>query len=358
MLTEISRLLLDWYHQHARNLPWRNHPDPYAIWVSEIMLQQTRVETVIPYFQRWMTAFPTISDLAESDLQDVLMIWEGLGYYSRAKNIHMAAIEIVECYNGKLPEERVMLEKLPGIGRYTAAAIASMAFGKNEAALDGNIRRVLARVFNVATPARSPAGEKELWSLAEQNLPPGAAGDYNQAIMDLASAICLLKNPLCETCPLQNHCQSLALNLIAERPLLPRKAVTPHYFVTAAIIREGEKVLITQRPPDGMLGNLWEFPGGKLEKNETPAEGLKREIMEELGCSIKVGLPFGEYRHAFTHFRITLNAFFCEIIEGKPSALAASDIAWVPVPQLSEYPMGKVDRQISENLRKLDNSPL
>lgn len=358
MLTEVSRLLLQWYGQHARNLPWRNHPDPYAIWVSEIMLQQTRVETVIPYFQRWMTAFPTISALAVADQQDVLMVWEGLGYYSRARNIHKAAVKIVENYAGKLPDERKQLEELPGIGRYTAAAIDSMAFGKDEAALDGNIRRVLARVFNLTIPARSPEGEKKLWQLAEQNLPPGEAGNYNQAMMDLASAICLPKNPLCESCPLQNHCQALALNIIADRPLLPKKTKTPHYYVTAAIFQEGEKVLITQRPQDGLLGSLWEFPGGKLEKNESLAEGLQREIMEELGCKIRVGLSFGEYKHAFTHFRITLTAFFCEIIEGKPAALAASDIRWVPVVRLSEYPMGKVDRQISENLLKLENSPL
>ena len=257
-----------------------------------------------------------------------------------------------------LPDERKQLEELPGIGRYTAGAIASMAFGKDEAALDGNIRRVLARVFNVAVPARSPEGEKELWQLAEQNLPPGEAGNYNQAMMDLASAICLPKNPICERCPLQDHCQALALNVIADRPLLPKKAKTPHYSVTAAIIQDGEKVLITQRPPDGLLGNLWEFPGGKVEKNESLSEGLQREIMEELGCKIHVGLPFGEYKHAFTHFRITLTAFFCEIIEGKPAALAASDIRWVPVSQLSEFPMGKVDRKISENLLKMENRPL
>ena len=224
MLTEFSQLLLQWYCQHARNLPWRNHPDPYAVWVSEIMLQQTRVETVVPYFQRWMTAFPTISALAEADQQDVLMVWEGLGYYSRARNIHKAAVKIVENYAGKLPEERKQLEELPGIGRYTAAAIASMAFGKNEAALDGNIRRVLARVFNLTVPARSPEGEKELWQLAEQNLPPGEAGNYNQAMMDLASAICLPKNPLCGRCPLQKHCQALALKCGCRSSAAPQES--------------------------------------------------------------------------------------------------------------------------------------
>jgi A/G-specific adenine glycosylase len=353
MLTEISRALLDWYQTQARVLPWRDHPDPYAVWISEIMLQQTRVETVIPYFQRWMLTFPNIETLAKSKEQDVLKLWEGLGYYSRARNIHKAAAILQSEWEGKLPSERTQLEKLPGIGKYTAAAIASMAFGKDEATLDGNIRRVLARLFNIDIPARSAEGEKLLWHLAEVHLPPGKAGDYNQAWMDLGASICLPKNPRCLLCPLQNHCLAFAAGVQEERPVLPVKKKTPHYIVTAAIIQRDQKILLAQRPPDGLLGGLWEFPGGKQEKNESLEQALYREIEEELACQIKVGAPFGIYKHAFTHFKITLHAFLCELIQGEPYPVEASQIVWIESSQLMDYPMGKVDRQIAEKLRSV-----
>jgi A/G-specific adenine glycosylase len=347
MLTEISQALLSWYAQNMRSLPWRNNPQPYAIWVSEIMLQQTRVETVIPYFERWMRSFPDMASLAAANLQDVLKAWEGLGYYSRARNLHEAAKIIHESLGGSLPEDPQQLESLPGIGKYTAGAIASMAFGKDSPALDGNIRRVLARVFNLELPARSPAGEKTLWQLAEDNLPPGQAGDYNQAIMDLAASICLPRNPRCLICPLQKHCLACALGVQEQRPVLPPKKQRPHYTVTAAIMTSGEKVLIAQRPASGLLAGMWEFPGGKLEDGETLEEGLMREIKEELGCSVSVGELIDVYEHAFTHFRITLHAFYCQIIEGEPRALEAKQIVWVAAASLANYPMGKVDRQIS-----------
>ncbi len=352
MLTEFSQSLLIWYDQNARQLPWRNHIDPYAIWVSEIMLQQTRVEAVIPFFNRWMQTFPDITSLANANLQDVLKLWEGLGYYNRARNLHGAAKIIMLSFDGKLPENVNDLESLPGIGKYTAGAIASMAFGQNAAALDGNIRRVLARVFNLEIPARSPAGEKELWRLAEEHLPPGRAGDFNQAIMDLGASICLPRNPQCLLCPLQKLCLSLNLGVQEQRPILPQKKKIPHYVVTAAIIQRNNMFLIAQRPGTGLLAGMWEFPGGKLETEETLEQSLTREIQEELNCKIDVGEPFGVYQHAFTHFRITLHAFFCKIIEGEPFPVEAKQIAWVEASALKDYPMGKVDRQISRNLTR------
>ncbi len=350
MLTEISRKLLDWYKTQARVLPWRNHPDPYLVWISEIMLQQTRVETVIPYFQRWLQTFPTLEALANSAEQSVLQQWEGLGYYSRARNLHKAAILVQKEWGGKLPAEREQLEKLPGIGKYTSAAIASMAFGKDEATLDGNIRRVLARLFDVSIPARSTAGEKRLWELAWAHLPPGQAGDYNQAWMDLGASICLPKNPRCLLCPLQSECLAFAAGVQNERPVLPVKQKIPHYTVTAAVIQRDQKVLLAQRPPQGLLGGLWEFPGGKQEKGESLPQALQREIEEELACQIEVGAAFGVYKHAFTHFKITLHAFLCHISQGEPYPVEASQLVWVTPQQLADYPMGKVDRQIAEKL--------
>ncbi|OJX40864.1 MAG: A/G-specific adenine glycosylase [Chloroflexi bacterium 44-23] len=355
MLTEFSQSLLDWYRNNARQLPWRNHPDPYAVWVSEIMLQQTRVETVIPFYERWMQAFPTLISLAEADQQQVLGLWEGLGYYSRARNMHAAARRMVADFNGQLPTNLKKLQSLPGIGRYTAAAIASMAFGQDEATLDGNIRRVLARVFNLEIPARSPEGERTLWQLAAENMPPGQAGDYNQALMDLASSICLPRSPRCLICPLKTLCQAYALGVQEERPILPARKMTPHYVVTAAIIQQDGLVLLAQRPSNGLLGSLWEFPGGKVEMSESLTDCLKREIEEELNCTISVDEPFGVYQHAYTHFRITLHAFLCRITAGEAQPMEAQQIVWVSPRELAQYPMGKVDRQISVRLQDKGN---
>ena len=348
----ISQPLLEWYAIYARKLPWRDHPDPYAIWISEIMLQQTRVETVIDYFNRWMQAFPNIETLANSSEQDVLKQWEGLGYYSRARNIHKAARILEHEYAGQLPADPHQLQKLPGIGRYTAAAITSIAFGMDQSALDGNIRRVLSRIFDIALPIRTPESEKLFWKLAEQNLPAGQAGDYNQALMDLGASICLPTRPKCLLCPLQQNCLAFKRGVQELRPVMPQKKPIPHYIVTAAIIQRDQQYLLAQRPSKGLLGGLWEFPGGKLEAGETLPAALEREIMEELGSKIAIGEHFGEYQHAYTHFRVTLHAFVCTLIAGEPQAIEATQLAWAPLEKLPEYPMGKIDRMIADQMRK------
>jgi A/G-specific adenine glycosylase len=354
MLTPFSEKLLTWYAAHARDLPWRGHPDPYAVWVSEIMLQQTRVETVIPYYQKWMAYFPTVFDLAVAPQQDVLALWEGLGYYARARNMHRAAGLIVEQFDGQIPVDAETLQTLPGIGRYTAAAIASIAFNQDDAALDGNIRRVLARVFDVTEPARSTIGERLLWQLAEEHLPPGSAGQYNQAIMDLGAMVCTPKSPNCNACPLAGICQARALGIQEERPVMKTKSATPHHTVTAAIIRRNGQVFIAQRPEKGLLGGMWEFPGGKTESGESLDACLKREICEELGIDIEISKPFGIYQHAFTHFRITLHAFECMLADGSPVAREHQNLRWVKPAELKNFPMGKIDRQIADQLTGLD----
>ena len=342
--------LLGWYQVHARSLPWRDQQDPYWVWVSEIMLQQTRVETVIPYFERWMKRFPTLISLSQTSQQNVLSEWEGLGYYSRARNMHQAAKIVIAEFDGHLPREVDQLKQLPGIGRYTAGAIASIAFGKDEPVLDGNIRRVLARVFDVRQPARSAAGEKQLWQLAEENLPPGSAGDYNQALMELGALVCKPRQPSCTTCPFNTICLAHSLGIQEERPLQLSKPPLPHHLVSAAIIQDDQQVLIAQRPAKGLLGGMWEFPGGKLKPGEDLVQGLKREICEELGVDILVGSPFGVYRHAYTHFRVTLHAFLCQLNGSQPSRLFHDQLTWCSVASLHDYPMGKIDRQISKSL--------
>lgn len=316
------------------------------------MLQQTRVETVIPYFERWMARFPDLNALARAPLQDVLSTWEGLGYYSRARNLHRAAQIVSSELDGELPEDPVELRKLPGIGRYTAAAIASIAFGQDEPAVDGNIRRVLARVFNISEPARSPAGERRFWELAAENLPLGHAGAYNQALMDLGAVVCTPRAPACQDCPLAQICRARALGVQEQRPVIKGRTQIPHYIVTAGAIRRSGKVLIAQRPLDGLLGGMWEFPGGKLQPGEDLVSCLQREICEELGVEIEVGGSLGVYRHAYTHFRVTLHAFTCILRNGgDPRPMQAADLRWVDLAQLGSYPMGKIDRQIASRLK-------
>ena len=351
MPSRIAQLLLDWYRQYARRLPWRDDPSPYRVWVSEIMLQQTRVEAVLPYFERWMAHFPSLKALAAAPQQEVLQQWEGLGYYSRARNLHRAANLVMTDFSGKLPPDRQGLESLPGIGPYTAGAIASIAFGQDEAALDGNIRRVYARLFNIDLPLRTPPAESTLWQLARQNLPVGQAGDYNQALMDLGATVCTPRRPLCADCPLQSVCEAFALGLQELRPVKNARPPVPHYTVTAAVIHRDGLVLIARRPPEGLLGGLWEFPGGKQEKGESLPQALQREIQEELGTQIEVGQELGVYHHAYTHFKVTLHAFHSRLTGGEPQALQASDLRWISIDKLNEFPMGKIDRMISRDLQ-------
>ncbi len=346
--------LLTWYDTSARDLPWRSDHSPYRTWISEIMLQQTQVDTVIPYFERWMARFPDVAALAEADQQEVLNLWEGLGYYSRARNLHHAARIIHTGYQDALPETPEALEDLPGIGPYTAAAIASIAFGKDTATVDGNIRRVFSRLYNLKEPVRSPESERRIWSLAEENLPPGRAGDYNQALMDLGATICTTKAPDCARCPIQADCQARAAGVQEQRPVrLPRKKV-PHLTVTAAVIRREGKVLLSKRPAEGMLGGLWEFPGGTREDSDPDLPAcLRREIREELGVEIEVGAPFGVYDHAYTHFKITLHAFLCVLNDkAEPQPLESDGLVWAGLSELEGYPMGKVDRQIANRLMR------
>ena len=355
-MTSFVESLLDWYQENARELPWRSEQSPYRTWISEIMLQQTQVDTVIPYFSRWMARFPDVESLANADIQEVLSFWEGLGYYSRARNLHKAARMVMREMDGELPQTAKELQVLPGIGPYTASAIASIAFGKDVAAVDGNIRRVLSRLFDVSVPARSREGEKIIRNLAEEHLTSGKAGFYNQALMDLGATICTPQDPACEMCPVSEHCVAFMLGIQDQRPFkLPRKKI-PHNIVTAAVIQRDGHVLLAQRHNDRLLGGLWEFPGGTMEAQDADLSAcLRREIEEELGVMIKVGTPFGEYNHAYTHFKITLHAFLCELSnEVEPQPLASQALAWVPIENLGDYPMGKVDRLISNRLEKED----
>lgn len=358
MASRLASRLLDWYRQQGRSLPWRGHPDPYAVWVSEIMLQQTRVEAVVPYFEKWMRLFPTVRHLAEASEQDVLNAWEGLGYYSRARNLRKAARIVVEQHHGEVPRDLKALRALPGIGRYTVGAIASIAFNMDEPTLDGNLRRVFSRLFDVSEPADSNAGEEILWKLAAEHLPKGQAGDYNQALMDLGATICSPKNPRCLLCPLMEICRARANGTQEERPVLKPKKEIPHFTHAAGVIvrqdgreasTEKEKVshaevLLAKRPSKGLLGGLWEFPNGRVDGE--PAKELESALEAGYGLKVRTGEALGAIQHAYTHFRVTVHAFRCELV-------AISDqgvLKWVKLEEMENYPMGKVDRQIARVL--------
>ncbi len=350
MTTGFAAALLAWYAVHQRALPWRNAPDPYHIWVSEIMLQQTQVETVRPYYARWLAAFPTLAALAAAPQQAVLAAWEGLGYYSRARNLHRAAQVVVAEHGGALPRTVAELRALPGIGRYTAGALASMAFGVDAAVLDGNVKRVLARVFNVTTDVKSPAGEKELWALADRLVPPGRAGDYNQALMDLGATICLPRAPLCLLCPVQAQCAAFRLGLQAERPVRPAPRTQPVRHQVAGVIRKGDKVLLVQRAADELLGGLWAFPAAACaaeDNEEARAAALTALLRDEYGLTVALGPAGPTLRHTFTHFRLRLHMVAGAWQAGRLRA-GATPRRWVAVSALGDYPMGKTDRQIAD----------
>ncbi len=349
-MQKIAKILVKWYPRHARPYPWRLDREPYHVWIAEIMLQQTRVETVIPYYLRWMGKFPTLEKLAESDLQDVLLVWEGLGYYSRAHNLHKAAIEILRENAGEIPSEVNLLLPLPGIGLSTAGAIASISFNKDAPILDGNVKRVIARLFDYQKPINLAKNENDLWELVKQLLPKGKAGIFNQALMELGETICLPRNPHCNVCPISKECRSFILNNQDERPIRLRKAKIPHYEVVAAVFKERGRFLITQRPAGKLLAGLWEFPGGKVEKGENFERSLKREIMEELAIEIQVGKEIGAYKHAYTHFSVLVHAFYCKRKLGRLKACESQQIAWVKPTEFTHYPMGKVDRLIARQV--------
>lgn len=344
-MKRLSAPLLKWHAKHRRPMPWRGHPDPYAVWVSEIMLQQTRVETVVPYFEKWMKLFPNVDSLANAKEQDVLNAWEGLGYYTRARNLLKAAKILASDFDGKLPRDPQALRSLPGIGRYTAGAIASIAFKMDAPTLDGNIRRVLSRLFDVSEYADSAAGEKILWELAERNLPKGKAGDYNQALMELGATVCLPKNPRCLLCPLMKPCKARENGTQNVRPVLkPKKRISQRIHAAAVIIERG-RVLLSQRPENGLLGGMWEFPNVQVKEN--PAAELVKVLKAAGRLHVKRGEALGVFRHAYSHFRVLVHAYRCKAV----SIPQNKNLKWVKLSELGDYPMGKVDRQIAQKIK-------
>ncbi|MDJ0755931.1 MAG: A/G-specific adenine glycosylase [Ardenticatenaceae bacterium] len=356
MTSKIADKLLDWWDDGHADLPWRGLRDPYPIWISEIMAQQTQLVTVIPYYERWMARFPSVEALAAAPLDDVLKMWEGLGYYSRARNLHAAAQAVVNEYGGKIPQTAAELQQLKGIGRYTAGAIASICFDEPVPVLDGNVMRVLSRLDDMADDVTSAATKKQLWTRAAELVPVERPGEYNQALMELGQTICTPKSPKCLLCPLLSLCKARKAGTQHERPVKPPRKKTPHYDVVAGVIWQ-QKIgdghfLIAQRPLDGLLGGLWEFPGGKVENGESLPDALIREIKEELAIDIIVPQmrPFTIVKHAYTHFRITLHAYHALYQNGEVTHLEVNDHAWVDINRVENFAFAVTDRKIIQQL--------
>ncbi len=343
----LQRSLREWYQTQGRDLPWRQTRDPYRIWVSEIMLQQTQVKTVIPYYHRWLKTFPDLSPLAKSSLQTVLKQWEGLGYYARARNLHRAAKVIVNDYNGIFPQQLADVLSLPGIGRTTAGGILSAAFNQPLSILDGNVKRILARLIALDTPPKKAINQ--LWELSDQLLDQNHPRDYNQALMDLGATLCTPKQPSCLLCPWRNSCQAFQHNLQTEIPMRTPSSPLPHKQIGVAVIwnQQGE-ILIDRRLQEGLLGGLWEFPGGKIEAQETIPACIEREIKEELGITVEVGDHLITINHAYNHFRVTLYVHHCRYLSGDPQPIECDEIRWVKPEQLAEFPFPKANTRIIE----------
>ncbi len=351
-LPALHAALLTWLERVRADLPWRHRDDPYAVWVSEIMLQQTQVATVVPYYERFLARFPTVQALAAAPIDEVLHLWQGLGYYRRAHMLHRAAQIVVAEHGGQLPRDPAALQKLPGVGRYTAGAIASLAYGLDVPALDGNVIRVLARLTDLAEDVRRSATQRRLWALAEALLPRGRSAAWNEGLMELGRRVCTPRAPRCAECPLAAQCLARAHGTQAERPVKAPARKVPHYDVTAGVVRGAdERVLIAQRPAGKMLGGLWEFPGGKREPDESLPACLRRELREELGITVEVGAQIAAIKHAYSHFRITLYVYECRIVGGEPQCLECADWAWVRLEELDGYAFPATDRQIVALLR-------
>jgi A/G-specific adenine glycosylase len=315
------------------------------------MLQQTQVKTVIPYYQRWLAQFPTLKDLAIADLQTVLKAWEGLGYYARARNLHKSARHIVQHYCGIFPDRLEKVLKLPGIGRTTAGGILSAAFNQPVSILDGNVKRVFSRL--IALPVPPVQAIEQLWQLSDTLLDPDNPKDFNQALMDLGATVCVRSQPSCLLCPWMQYCQAYNKGMQSQLPMRESSAPLPHKKIGVAVIRNDQKlILIDRRPDKGLLGGLWEFPGGKIEPNETVEECIKREILEEIGIDIEVEDHLITIDHAYTHFRVTLIVHYCRYLSGEPQPIECEEIRWVTLEQIDQFPFPKANIQIIEALRQ------
>lgn len=347
----LAQRLLHWYRQHQRDLPWRANNDPYCVWVSEVMLQQTQVATVRPYFTRWMQRFPTLQALAEAEEADVLQIWQGLGYYSRARSLHRGAQHVVEQRAGRLPDTPEELRRLPGIGPYTAGAIASIAFGRDAAVVDGNVIRVLTRLFALdGSPQHQPL-KRHLWELAQRLIPSGRASDFNQALMELGSLVCTPRSPNCLNCPVRTDCRARKLGRPDAFPQLPKRPAQQRVEHAAALVRRGSRYLLMQLPSDApRWASMWSFPTLERKENETIQQTAVRALSYWCGYSATGGEVAHELQHSVTRYRIRLHLVRCEPARATRQRTSCQNMGWFEWEELSQLALPSAHRKLTKAL--------
>ncbi len=343
-----TKKLIKWFQTERAHLPipGRGVTNPYAIWVAEVMLQQTQVTTVWPYYKNWMRDYPSISDLAAAKQDQVLKNWEGLGYYSRARNLHRGAQFVIDEFDGDLPRTIAELLQIPGIGPYTSAAIASLAFGEAVPVLDGNVLRVFSRLTRHKSDITLSKTKRDISDMLARLMTYENPGAFNQGLMDLGRSICTPRNPNCSNCPINEICDSRRVGDMEAYPVKPKSRPIPHYNIVIGLIRRGQKLLIQKRPESGLLGGLWEFPGGKIETGESREEAVLREIEEETGLVVDLGEEIGTINHAYTHFKITLTAWFCDWVDGEAQMHASSDSKWIHFSEINQHAFPKANLKI------------
>ena len=367
---DIRNSLLEWFSDNGRNwIPWKLTKDgsipksgeiisPYGIWIAEVMLQQTQLKVVIPYWERWMKVFPSLTDLAEADLQNVLLLWKGLGYYSRANRIHQSSKLLLECIGlnrdqdpSSWPFGIDQWMSLPGIGRSTAGSIISSAFDLPTPILDGNVIRILSRL--IASDQASLKDKKRLWIISSQLIPTQNSRDFNQALMDFGSTFCTLRNPKCSLCPIQKFCKAYLKYDPVDFPKKNMKKVIPVQEIGIALIfnKDGE-LLIDKRLESSSMGGMWEFPGGKKELNESIEQTILREVKEELGIEIKVGEKLLSFQHLYSQKKLDFVIHLCDWNSGEPKALASQEFRWVSPERLFDFPFPAANMKIISALHK------
>ena len=350
----MRKALLDWYRLNQRDLPWRKAADPYPIWVSEVMLQQTQVATVLPYYHTFLKRFADLPKLARADLQEVLKAWEGMGYYARARNLHKAAGLIVDQHQSRIPQNWQEFRSLPGVGDYIAAAVLSIAFNQPYAVVDGNVKRVLSRVLVISEPVNQSPAKKVFQQAAADLLDTREPGAFNQALMELGAVICKPRNPRCHECPIQPWCRAYHGGQILEFPRKVKKQAAPQYRIAVGVVYKNGRVLITRRQPNGLLGGLWEFPGGKIKKGEKAEAACVREIKEEVNLTVKVDQHLCLVTHAYTHFKIRMDVFCCSYTAGRVKLNGPVDHRWIKLNQLENFPLPKANHKFLAKLQEYE----
>ncbi len=357
--THIVAALLPWFKQNARPLPWRQGQEPYHIWIAEVMLQQTQMERGIEYFLRWMQRFPNIEAVAHASEEDILHAWQGLGYYSRARNIHKAAKIVLEKHRGVFPAELEAIRALPGIGPYTAGAIASIAFGHELPCIDANVERVLARLYDIDSPVKQEPAASRIRALALElalAVPKKHIRAHNESIMELGALICR-KKPLCEQCPVQHLCESHRLSIATERPVPGKRAAITPLMVVTGVLYDHEKIFVQKRLPGGAWAHLWEFPGGRIEEGESPEQAIVREFKEETGFDVEIVQKYGIIKHGYTTYRITLHCFELALVGEntrlpQPELTAATAFSWASLEDIDALALPAAHRKLADMLEK------